>query len=206
LEFWLSYNNFAEKFQLPVNPGEFKVLAGNKNTIVDIEALGEINLIGGEKLAEIELTSFFPANYAPYCAYSDIPEPYDAVEIIEKWRKTKLPIRLIITGTPVNMACTIENFEYGEKGGTRNVDYTLNLREYRFIEVKQVDDTTGSRTSTKETPKKYKVKRGDTLSVISKRMYGDSSLWSDIYAANLTAIGPNPDTLLAVVGKYLVIP
>lgn len=138
MEFWLSYNNFEEKIQLPVNPSKFRIRTGNKNTVVDIEGLGELNLIGGELLAELELASFFPAKYAPYCAYRGLPNPYDAVELIEKWRKTKQPIRLIITDTPVNMACAIESFEWGERGGTRDVNYTLLLKEYRFIEVKQV--------------------------------------------------------------------
>lgn len=205
MEFWLSYNNFQEKLQLPVNPGEFRVKVGNKNETIEILSLGEANMPGLESLSEIEIESFFPANYAPYCAYRDIPNPYDAVNLIEKWRKLKKPIRFIITETPVNLACLIENFEYGEKGGTRDVTYTLSLKEYRFIYVRtSAEATTSQRPDTKAIPQTYVVKPGDTLFGIAKAVYGDGSRWKDIYNANKVAIGPDPSTF--EYGIKLVIP
>jgi len=210
MEFWLSFNNFAEKLQFPVNPGEFRIRTGNKNTVVDIQALGELNLIGGAKLAEIQLASFFPAKYAPYCAYRAIPTPYDAVATIEKWRMTGRPIRLIITDTPINIAVAIEEFEYGEKGGTRDVSYTLTLREYRFIQVQQVgaqqtqEGMSAPRPDERQTPSTYDVKPGDSLWLISQRVYGDGGRWSELYAANQSTIGP--DANLIDIGMQLVIP
>jgi nucleoid-associated protein YgaU len=49
----------------------------------------------------------------------------------------------------------------------------------------------------------YTVKSGDTLSKISKKMYGDSSKWNRIYNANKSTV-PNPNKLK--VGTKLVIP
>jgi dTDP-4-amino-4,6-dideoxygalactose transaminase len=69
MEFWLSFNNFAEKLQLPVPPAEFSLITGNLNETVNITDLGDITQIGGEALAEIELTSFFPAK--PLGCYGD---------------------------------------------------------------------------------------------------------------------------------------
>lgn len=207
MEFWLSYNNYEEKLQLPVNPGEFRIRTGNKNVVTDIQALGEINLItGGQKLAEIELDSFFPARWAPYCAYRDIPDPYDAVQQIEKWRLSGKPIRLIITDTPVNLACAIESFDYGEKGGTRDVEYSLALKEYRFIQISKITDTTPAgqsapRPDTRPKPKVYTVKAGDTLWMIAKRIYGDGSKFRQIATAN-NIKDPN----LIYAGQKLVIP
>lgn len=209
MNFVLSFNNFAEMLQLPVNPSGFRMKVGNKNTVVDIQALGELNLIGGEKLAEIEIASFFPANWAPYCAYRDIPKPYDCVAKIEKWRKSGRPIRLIITDTPINDAFAIEDFEYGEQGGTRDVIYTLSLRQYRFITVQQVGAQIAqtaniARPVEKSAPKTYTVKSGDCLWLIAKRVYGDGSRWQDIYNANAGTIGP--DANLIKPGMQLVIP
>ncbi|MGB9903039.1 MAG: LysM peptidoglycan-binding domain-containing protein [Desulfotomaculales bacterium] len=204
MDFWLSFNNFAEKLQLPINPGEFRIRLGNKNTVVDIQGLGELNLIGGERLAEIQLSSFFPANWAPYCAYQDIPQPYDAVALIEKWRRSGRPVRLIITETPVNMACAIEEFEYGERGGTRDVSYALTLREYRFIKIQKVGETENTRPDERTPPATYDVKPGDSLWLIARRIYGDGSRWPDLYAANQSVIGPDPNLILP--GQQLVIP
>jgi nucleoid-associated protein YgaU len=208
MEFWLSFDNFTEKLQLPVNPGVFRVFTGNSNNIVDIVALGELNLIGGERLAEVQLTSFFPRQWAPYCAYRSIPDPYDAVDQIEKWRQSKKPVRLIITDTPVNMACAIEGFEYGEQGGSRDVNYTLSLREYRFVEIRQVTDSvptgmSAPRPDTKPKPKTYEVRSGDSLYMIAKKIYGEGSKWRDLYADNKSVIGP--DANLIKPGQQLVV-
>lgn len=200
MEFWLSFNNFAEKLQLPVPPAEFSMTTGNFNETINITDLGDINQIGGEALAEVEISSFFPVRPAPYTTPS-VPDPYKAVEQIEKWRKSKKPIRLIITGTSVNLACAIESFTWGERGGSRDVDYSLKLKEYRFIQVKQVGQAQQSapaaseRPDTKEPAQNYSVKSGDSLYMIAKRQYGDGNRWKEIYEKNKSVIGSNPNLI-----------
>jgi len=209
LEFWLSFNNFAEKLQLPVNPtGEFRLSTGNKNNIVDIHGLGELHLAGGQKLAEIQLSSFFPVYYAPYCSYRSIPDPYAAVGIIDNWRRSSQPIRLVITETNINMAMLIDSFEYGERAGSRDVYYTLALREYRFVQIRQVTDPvptgmSAPRPDPKPAPKTYQVRPGDSLYMIAKKVYGDGAKWRDLYAANKSTVGVDPN--LIKTGQQLVV-
>ncbi len=205
MQFLLSYNNFAEKLQLPVNPKEYMLGNPQKNSTVDIHGLGELNIIGNPGLRQISITSIFPYQYAPYCAYKDIPKPYDAVEQIKKWQATKRPIRLIITGTRINMPVSIENFEYGERGGSRDIEYTLDLKEYRFINVTQINDSAEEsiRESDKEISKNYEVKDGDSLYIIAKRETGNSSNWPKIYEDNKNIIGTDPGSIKA--GMKLVI-
>jgi len=50
----------------------------------------------------------------------------------------------------------------------------------------------------------YVVQPGDTLWAIAQEQYGDGSLYMEIYKANKSVIGPNPD--LIKVGQELVIP
>ena len=211
MEFWLSVDNHAEKIQLPVNPSQFSLSVGNKNETVNVVDLGDVNLLGGEALASISLSSFFPAEYAPYCAYRSIPEPYEAVKLLEQWRTSKKPLRLIITDTNINLLCAIESFEYGERGGSRDVYYTLSLKEYRYITIEQVVSqptavlgVSDVRPNTKPTPKTYTVKSGDSLSLIAKKVYDDSSKWQQIYSANKDTIGSNPNLIYP--GQKLVIP
>ena len=40
----------------------------------------------------------------------------------------------------------------------------------------------------------YEVQKGDTLSKIAKRVYGDASRWKEIWEANKAQI-PNPDLI-----------
>ena len=41
----------------------------------------------------------------------------------------------------------------------------------------------------------YTVKKGDSLSKIAKRVYGDAQQWRRIYEANRALIGDNPDLI-----------
>jgi len=50
----------------------------------------------------------------------------------------------------------------------------------------------------------YVVQPGDTLRSIALEQYGDAEQWQRIYDANRSAIGPNPDALVA--GMTLEIP
>lgn len=200
MEFWLGFNNFTERLQLPVNPPEYKVKTGNNVRIVSLANSGELALLGKGRLAEIELSSFFPVQLAPYCEYQDIPEPYEAVTQILRWKDSGKPVQFVITETPVNLLCVIEDFEYGETGGTRDVEFTLGLKEYRFVQVTQV----AGRPGTRETPAVVTVKQGESLFLISKRVYGTLSHWRTIYEANKDTIGPDPSLIYP--GQQLVIP
>ena len=50
----------------------------------------------------------------------------------------------------------------------------------------------------------YTVVSGDSLSKIAKNHYGDAAKWHQIYDANKTVIGANPD--LIEVGQVLTLP
>ena len=51
-----------------------------------------------------------------------------------------MPIRLIMSNTPINMLVTIENFEPGLQDGSGDVYYSLALSEFKeiILETKKV--------------------------------------------------------------------
>lgn len=200
MEFSLSFNNFAEELVLPVNPSDFSIATGQKSTVIDISQMGEVSQIGGKELATFEISSIFPSQYGEYCTYIDIPKPYEAVEKILRWKEEQKPIRFIVTGTPINMACSIDQFEYGEQAYTRDVRYTLSLKEYRFITVEKSEERDSryvqSRPSTKTIPKLYTVKPGDSLFLIAKKLTGNGDNWRKIYEANQGIIGRDPNLII----------
>ena len=208
MEIWLSWQNNKERLRLPVLPPSFDVTVGNINTKINISELGDINLIGKSGLKEISIETFFPAQEYYFCEYSNFPKPYDCVEMIDGWRLSGKPIRLIITETPINLALSIENFSYGEQDGTGDVYFTLGLAEYVFLETKTVAKqreykVETQRPTTKEVPKTYTVKSGDSLWAISKKLTGNGNNWRTIYNKNKSVIGSNPDLIRP--GQKLVI-
>ena len=134
MDIFLSINNREQVMQLPVLPKEFKIRTGMKNENYDTISQGEIKLIGLPALASIALESFFPVKDYPFLrdrTYSG----WECVEMIEAWKVRRVPIRLIITDTPINMACSIETFEYGPQDGSGDIYYTLELSEFKFVNL-----------------------------------------------------------------------
>lgn len=189
MEIWLSWQNNKERLRLPILPSSFEVSVGNLNTKVNINEIGNINLIGKSDLKTITLESFFPNQDYYFCEYSDFPKPYECVEMIEGWRKSGKPIRLIITNTNINLPMAIENFSYGEKDATGDVYYLLELAEYVFTKTKTVTKQQEytvevERPITKEIPKEYVVKPGDNLWSIAKKLTGNGANYTVIAKKN----------------------
>nr|DAF51927.1 MAG TPA: tail assembly protein [Siphoviridae sp. ctOb14] len=212
MECWITFNNKAEELRLPVLPSSFTITKNNINkTVATANMAGDVNLLGkGEGgLAEISIETFFPAHDYPFCTYTGFPAPYTCVSMIEGWRKSGQPIRLIMTETDINMAMGIETFEYGEKDGTGDVYYTLGLKEYRFLNVptqslaitpQGYQKPQAARPVTKSTPKSYSIQSGDSLWVIAKKLTGNGANYKAIAQKNGIK---NPDKIYP--GQKLVI-
>lgn len=214
LQFWLIKDN--TKYQFPVPPPEFSIQAGNQTQSVNIYALGELNLWGPEKLDALTIQSFFPdPSYDyPFCQCGGYPEPWDTVNMINEWRNSGVPLRLIITGTEINMLVLIEGFNYGVNDGTSNINFQLTLKKYKQVTTPSVDNTgiiinrptpsnNGGISGGGSSQRTYTVVSGDNLTKISKRFYGTGSKWQTIYNANKDKIS-NPNLIYP--GQVLVIP
>lgn len=136
MDIFISVNNREQVIKLPVLPKEFKIQSGMKNENYDTISIGEIKLIGMPKLKSISFSSFFPAQDYPFVK-DKTHKAWEYVDMIEEWKSRRVPIRLIVTDTPINMACSIETFEYGEQDGSRDVYYTLALEEFKFIQLEK---------------------------------------------------------------------
>lgn len=185
MDVYLSFNNGEEQLRLPVTPSKFTLTERHNNTVLNITNLGEINMIGKKGLASVSLSSFFPAKEYYFCTYTGFPKPYECIKMLKKWKDSGRPIRLIITNTPINYAMTIESLSYGEQDGTRDVYFTIELREYIFVkQTKPVEVTTPSgakvtvpatKRESKPIPKTYKAQPGDTIYSVAKKTTGNMS-------------------------------
>ena len=94
---------------------------------------GDLKLLGPAGLKGIEINSFFPVRDYPFLrdrAYKG----FEYVYIIDKWIEAKLPIRLVITETPINMVVAVDNFEYTIKSDG-DLNYVLTLGEFKILNI-----------------------------------------------------------------------
>lgn len=169
------YLNFGSRIQLPVLPSSFNIKGEMLNTEVNVNSLGAVNLLGKRGLKELEFSSFFPAQAYNFCKCTPIA-PYDYCKKVETAMENNTIGVVTITGTNINLTCTIENFEYGEEDGSGDVAFTIAFKEYRAV--------TASRVSKKTKKTTYKAKKGDTFYKISRTLFGNSAYASKIAKAN----------------------
>lgn len=202
LEIWLKQND--KNFRFAVIPPEYELLSESNNTQVVINALGEINLLGKRKLKSITLSSFFPAQNYYFCQYTSFPPPQESVAIIEKMKNNGV-LHLVMTETPINMDCTIESFVWGENDGTKDINFSIEFKEYRKVKIFTPDmiPTETQRTEKEVKSTTYTVVKGDNLSKIAKNLTGNSANWKKIYEQNKAVIRGNPNRIYP--GQQLVV-
>lgn len=215
VEYWIKYEA-GGALRLPVNPES--ISGSSPYGFVDekVTHLGEYTVFGEREHQTFSFSSFFPSEYNPtYCEYSDFPAPLEIVQMLEGWRDKKKPLRLIVTGTPINIPVTLRNisYEYEKAGSLGDIYYTLEFKEYRDQEYREAVDLTkvptASEVKAAQRPpivnkpessgaKTYTTKPGDSLS----KVFG--AKWRDVYEANKALIGANPNVIKP--GQKLVVP
>ena len=198
-EIWFKTKDKA--IRLPVIPSEFeRVIEAGAETNAII-GLGDVAVLTSNGLAQLSLSSFFPNKEYSFNEYSNVPKPYDMVRYFKEWKNKGTVVRVIFTGTDINQEMYITNFAYGEKDGTGDVYYNMDLLEYRPIIVPTITENNSNNTqntnrptdannnnsnknNTNNTQKTHKVKKGDCLWDIAQKYYGKGSLYPKIKEAN----------------------
>lgn len=190
---YLSYNNNEELIELPILPEKIEISGSGANKSSEVLSLGEITQLKLPKLFSLQIDTEFPAEWTPICevSASKLKSPFDYISMIEKWRRTLRPIRFVFTGSTVdiNSPVSIESFTYTENGGdVGTFKVKIKLKEYRFYGVDKVNIDNNfiqkSRSTTKTVKQLYKVKKGDTLTSISIKNFGNESKYWDIKRLN----------------------
>lgn len=142
--------------------------------------------------------------------------PEEIRRILRGWARGNDVVRVDVAATGLSMDMRVASFTTTHSGGLGDISYSITLREYRALELdrnrkKKRDKKRGGSDDGKKGEEKgggrnktYVVKPGDTLPKIARRFLGSATRWRDIYEANKSKIGPDPDVLK--VGTKLVIP
>lgn len=138
-QFWMSNNAGKDKFQFPVLPEQITITHDSQNEAVTVAGLGEITIIQDPTAKTFEWTCWFPA--VRHQGSIDNPkEPQFYVDKIEEWIASKKPVKFSVSGTKINLFCSIESWNYYEKGGDPGtLYYTIKLKEYREVKVRKID-------------------------------------------------------------------
>ena len=217
-EIWFKTKDKA--IRLPVMPSEFeRVISANYETN-NVIGLGDIATFGGNGLAQLSLSSFFPNKEYSFNAYSELQKPYKLVGYFKEWENKGTVVRVIMTGTDINQQMYITNFSYGEKDGTGDVYYTVDLVEYRPITVPVINETSSNTQNTSRqdenndnsndannsTQKTHKVVKGDCLWDIAKKYLGKGSDYPKIKEANKSKYPSLAKNNVIYVNWELIIP
>ena len=229
MEIYLGTDN--DKIRFPVVPSSIGVNRSNNIDTQSVIKLGEVPIFNGTSLKTIELTSFFPNQEYSFCDYTGFMKPYEFSDKIQKWMYEGKPLRIIVTDSPTNMQCLIQQFDTVEQDGTRDLYFTLNLLEYRPIEVPNLSNSNSSGsnssdnsnstnssnsqnagrpnktdTNSSNQQKSHKVVKGDSLWAIAQKHYGNGSLYPKIKEANKTKYPSLSKSNVIYTNMELIIP
>ena len=220
-EIWFKTKDKAVR--LPVIPSEFdRVIEAGYDTNAII-GLGDVAVLTSNGLAQLSLSSFFPNKEYSFNEYSNVPKPYDMGRYFKEWKNKGTVVRVILTGTDINQEMYITNFSYGERDGTGDVYYNMDLLEYRPIIVPTITENNSNNTqntnrptdtnnnnsnknNTNNTQKTHKVKKGDCLWDIAQKYYGKGSLYPKIKEANKSKYPSLAKNNVIYVNWELIIP
>lgn len=190
-------SNKSVKVRIPVLPSEPITLstAGSYQEH-DILNLGKVKIPNGTELKELSFTSFFPGEQRKEYGFIrgawQKPSTYD--NILSYWRDNGSDVKVLVTGTSINMNMRIGNYETQYSGAFGDITYSLSFFTARdpIITVvtptkKATAKTSGTSRATKTT-KTHTVKKGDCLWNIAKKYYGNGAKWTTIYNANKSTI------------------
>jgi len=167
MDIFLSVNNREEIIQLPIVPEEFKIISPVNNETFTTINQGDIKLMGELGLKDLTIDTFFPVKEYSF-SRSNVYMGWEYIEMIESWIERKLRVRLVATGSPVNIVMAIDNFEYGVQDGSGDIYYSLSISEFKDIQLqkkaippqaKPKVSKSSLNSGTPEKPKKPKAKK-----------------------------------------------
>lgn len=173
---------------LPVSPETYEIQYPQNSETVNVNAIGDVNLLGYRGLMSVTLESFFPDQEYGFCVSKPTMSPKEYIHQVAHWKNQNQKLYFKAGGN-VNFLCTITDLTYSQKDATGDIYYSIELTEYRKLgDNRVVPSNKGTTGSAGSSGKTYQCKHGDTLKKISKKFYGTSKYASTLYKKNKKAI------------------
>ncbi|TCP57979.1 LysM domain-containing protein [Tumebacillus sp. BK434] len=201
----------------PVAPAQISVKYAHEFQESSVLGLGQTAFRGGDQLAELSFSSFFPRDYDrtlvdtwAYSSPESLKSPQEFERIIHEIRQVGKPSRLTIGGTYFNADVMIRTFDVEHRGGEPgDVYFTITFKKHRTLTVKKTDPKQGTSSGSERppsapAPKTHTVVSGDTLWALAKRYLGNGAKYMEIYNLNTGVIGKDPNLIRP--GQVLKLP
>ena len=134
IRIYLSINNGAEVMELPVIPSEYNVTKPQQDETFETITGEELAFLDAPGLKTIGWSSFFPCRDYPYLRCARLADVWQYGYKLDTWIAQKYPIRLIISGTPINMAVKVTQFDY-RQGTSGDIEYDVEFKEFPLVDT-----------------------------------------------------------------------
>ena len=168
----------------------------NGTRMINFEILdeGEVEVPSGTNLTTFLWESYFPGE-----GRKDLPflrgswtNPKKLQTILSEWKANGTPLRIIMTGTPINHDVYLYDYNADYESGYGDYKYDVVFKQRKRIKVISAKSATTSKAPAASSGgsggKTHTVKIKDTLWALARKYYGDGSKYGTIYNANKAII------------------
>ena len=222
----MAYDFYLGKTLLPVAPQKLQLKIKNANKTCTLINEGEINMLKAPGLTDIDFEILLPNTEYGFARYKDGFQPAEYfLKVLTELKRNKEAFQFIVArqlpngkslyGT--NMKVSLESYTISESFDNGfDTTVTIRLKQYRdfgtkfcsiaYTETKPKVSVQTARALSSNAPSggTYTAKSGDSLWKIASTQLGSGSRWEEIYNANKTVIGSNPNLIYP--GQVLTMP
>lgn len=137
MDIWIYDGQFP--LLLSVNPEEIMFKNSSNAEVLDVINLGQVTELTTPELIEFSITSFWTHNWE----YPYVQDKYrwyareEFLKRVDDARKEKKPVIFMMADDlDTNIEVVIENFEWGYRAGSDDIEYTIDFKEYRKAQAK----------------------------------------------------------------------
>ena len=181
---------------IPVIPEKVSFSSnGTRFITYNIMDKGDVVVPSGENLRRVSWKGVFPGvdHYLPYkspLAADMTPKQYQTM--LSEWEAYGTPLKLLITGTPINHDMYLYDYKIDYEGAFGDYHYTIDFIDNLDIVVTSTNteqEQSGSnQTRNVEQTKTYTVVSGDNLWKIAQNLLGNGQRHTEIFNLNKDAI------------------